>query len=436
MKKVVVFIFILSVFLGGSSVFAVDFGGSIYNDTGGTYIQKDGRFDFTQYDITGLWVCVDVKERLNFYIKGSYAFNYSYLNPPKKPNFFDIESFTVKNIGNNPLIVTVGRFFTSDFTNYVFSNKVDGLSVEFNVPLFTLKALVGYNGFLFKERSTVIMTKADLLDLDNNSRIFAAPRLVGGVDLLFPDLFLKQDLNLALWTQLDLRQSSGLSTGEGRMFSQYYGIGLNGPITDSFYYKGAFYFESGSAYSMFLNRYDYILAYMGCLSVSWYMEKFLSSKAEIEFVYSSGDQDSISFYDGNGGGYSTMFMPISRFSFDKIFSPELGNIFMTRAGYSMKPFSFLSGDSFRVFKNIQAVLSALSFFRSTTGAISEAGVDTNSKSIYLGTEIDGSINGMLFSDFGVFLSGGMFFPNTLPGGTFTESKGIEGKTSLGIFFEF
>lgn len=437
MKKVVVSILLVTFVLTAFAAFGVDFGASVYNNTGLDYTNLDGKLDFTQLDIAGLWVSLDIKERLNFYIKGSYAFNYSSENPPKKPHFFDLDALTIKNVGDNPLVVTIGRFSASDFTRYVFDNKIDGISAAFNVPMFSLNAIVGYNGLLFKERSSVIMTRADLLDLSDNNRLFAAPRLVGGFNIVIPDLFLRQDVKLGVWTQLDLRQASELSVGEGRLSSQYYGVGLEGPIVSSLYYTGSFYFETGKAYSLSLNKDSTILSYMGSVGFSYYMDKLLFSKAAIDAIYSSGDGDYKSlFYDGNTEGYSTMFLPISRFVFGKVFSPELGNIFLVKASYSIKPLSFLKGEGLRGVRNIQTEVTAFTYFRSTLGTISEAGVNAGSSSLYLGTEVDGSINGMLLSDLGVFVSGGVFFPNNYSGGVFVGGKDIEAKGSLGIYFEF
>lgn len=285
------------------------------------------------------------------------------------------------------------------------------------------------------------MTRADILDLNDSSKLFSSPRVIGGIDMLFPELFLRQDLDVSFWTQFDLRQYIDPAAGEGSLYSQYYGLGVKGTIVDSLYYKTAFYFESGLTYSAVNNNYSYILSYMGSVGLSYYMDRLLFSKAGITFFYSSGDSDyTVSYYDGNTGGYSNMFIPISNNPFAKVFSVEAGNIFFIKADYSLKPFSFISSGVLnsrvlKLIKDLQAGIEALSFFRSTTGAISVAGLNSQSTSLYLGTEVDGNINIPMFSDLSAIISGGVFIPDTRTGGAFEgSSTDIEVKASIDIFF--
>ncbi len=438
MKRVIFVAFLVAAFFIGVGAFGVDFGANLYNGTAVNYNQQDNKFVVMQSNIAGLWVSADFFDFLSFFVKGSYTFSYATENPPKKPHFFDVDSVTIKNTGNVPVVVTGGRFSTSDFSHYVFNGKVDGLSVELNIPLLNIYGVIGYNGLLFKERSTLLISRADILDLNDDNQLFASPRIVGGINFLFPDLFLKQDLNLGLWSQFDLRSDSSLSSGEEKVSTLYYGIGLKGDIIDSLYYDMAGYFESGWVTHFSSESAYNILSYMGNIGFSYYLEKFLSSKMRIEFLYSSGDADyTTSFYDGNTKGNSSMFIPISRTNLAMVFKPGLGNIFLIRGGFSIKPLSFLSVSGASMFRNIQTTVETVAFFRSTTGAISETGLNTESSSLFLGTEIDAKINAMLFSDLGVFISGGIFIPATDDLGAFSaDERSIEGKASVGIFFEF
>ena len=94
--------------------------------------------------------------------------------------------------------------------------------------------------------------------------------------------------------------------------------------------------------------------------------------------------------------------------------------------YSIKPHDTL-----------QTLLKAAAFFRSTTGQISEPGIDDASDSLYLGTEIDLVVNFRPFSDLGAALSGGFFIPNNGAGGAFLESdRSIEFLTRLEFSFSF
>jgi hypothetical protein len=120
---------------------------------------------------------------------------------------------------------------------------------------------------------------------------------------------------------------------------------------------------------------------------------------------------------------------VSASSFGAIFSPRPANLFVGEASYSLKP---LSGTGTKVLQNFQTMVKALIFLRPTTGAISEAGVETDSKESYLGTEIDGVINFRPFSDLGTSLTLGYFFPNTE---AFLDRTGeFQGKFTFSLSF--
>jgi len=146
-----------------------------------------------------------------------------------------------------------------------------------------------------------------------------------------------------------------------------------------------------------------------------YLEEALYSKIELNLLYSSGDSDYDGFYEGNTAGNSTQFLPISRPSLGLLFSPQVSNIFFAQLSYSIKPFS---GTQSPLLRNIQTLLNGTTFFRSTTGSISESGIDPGSGVSYLGTEVDLIINFRPLSDLGFILSNGIFFPNNGTGGAF------------------
>lgn len=112
----------------------------------------------------------------------------------------------------------------------------------------------------------------------------------------------------------------------------------------------------------------------------------------------------------------------------------MGNIIFSRLSYSIKPLSDLENS---VLSNIQMELTDLTYFRSTAGAISESGINGTSDSLYLGTEIDGTVNFRPYSDLGISISSGVFIPNNGTDGAFVESlRGIEFLARAGISFSF
>jgi len=74
----------------------------------------------------------------------------------------------------------------------------------------------------------------------------------------------------------------------------------------------------------------------------------------------------------------------------------------------MKPFGFSDKKSL---ESIQVELLGVSFFRSTGGIISNETLKPGSSEKYLGTEVDLKVRYRPFSDLGVSITGGLFFPN-------------------------
>ena len=174
---------------------------------------------------------------------------------------------------------------------------------------------------------------------------------------------------------------------------------------------------------------------MGTFGLRYYLQDKFFSKAGFKFIYSSGDSDYLTdFTEGNTKAGSANFIPISMSSFAQIFSPQPGNIFLAQLNYSIKPFG--SGKNKKL-QNIQTELKVSGFFRSTTGEISEPGIDPLSDSLYLGTEIDAVVNFRPFSDLGIGLSGGIFIPGTSSYGAFLASERnveLSGKAEFSFSF--
>jgi hypothetical protein len=289
------------------------------------------------------------------------------------------------------------------------------------------------------------MSKGDVADLGDEDKILAAPRLAGGIDLLFPELFLRQDLNLSFWFQADLRPESEVvpegtqlpSIDGGKLYTQYTGLGLSGPLASSLFYDGFAYLGTGKTLFYFDGAYEYanILSFLGSLGIRYYSEEWNFTKIALRFIYSSGDSDyQNDFIEGNTDAAANLFIPVSRQNLAIVFSPQLGNIFLTELSFSIKPFSRTGN---RTLEKLQTELKVIGFFRSSTGLISEAGIDPASESLYLGTEIDCAINFRPFSDLGLSLSGGVFIPNTGAGGAFLETEReveVVGKAGFSLSF--
>ncbi|MCK5672302.1 MAG: hypothetical protein KAH95_02940 [Spirochaetales bacterium] len=417
-------------------LFAVDFGGSIDGTSIISY--SEDLSDYRESNLS-LWLSSDFGNDIKFFSKGSYTYS------TVSPYLFEIDFLNINKENESIFSYTVGRLWTSDFSGYIFNHTMDGVKAEFNYPTASISISAGYTGFLFKESSSVLISKADKSDLLNSEKIFAAPRIISGIDLLLPELFLFQDLNISFWMQYDMHSEADLldegpqlpSTAQGgKLHTQYTGIGLKGTLAPSLYYDSQLYLGTGQTLSYIDSTYTYenILSFLGTFGIRYYSQDRYFSKTGFTFIYSSGDSDYSNFTEGNTESTGANFIPISRATFGQVFSPLLGNIFLAQLNYSRKPFG--SSDNTKL-KNIQTELTANGFFRSSTGNISEPGIDPSSDSLYLGTEIDIKINFRLFSDLGMSFSGGVFFPDTSSSGAFLASgRNIElsGKVEFSLSF--
>jgi hypothetical protein len=323
--------------------------------------------------------------------------------------------------------VTAGRFTFSDFTGHILNHTLDGARLTMQLPAASFTAGIGYSGLVLKPSSLIVMSASDSADLYSSLAYFAPPRLVEEFEFRAPLGELRQDFVLSVLLQQDLRRDDTvISSGEqqlqvpgksgGKLSTVYAGAGLSGPLLPSLYYDSFFYMNTGQTLSYladaasatgFSYQYAEIVAFLGGIGLRYYAESFLSSLVQVRVIFSSGDADATTYFEGNTSGVSSVFVPISQEELGIAFQPQLGNLAILTASYSLKPFS----GSRTAWGNLQVELAASSYLRPTRGAISATGVNPASTDAYLGTEIMGKANFRPFSDLGMALSLGGFLPS-------------------------
>jgi hypothetical protein len=424
MKRRIAFILCLLI-LSGGIVFALDFGVTIGNDS--TLTKKDDT-EFDQENKFSLWLTSGLGESWKF--NGALAGTLT----NDDPVFYgDVERLaligTFANLDNGPSLFTfeAGRFLQNEFSYRVFAHTVDGLRFSFAYPLSTLQIGLGYTGLINKHYSSVIMSKGDAIDDVDDDVLFAAPRLIGSFAWTFPELFARQTLSFSALIQEDLRHlkndvlEAGLETENpamgGSVNTQYFGVGLQGPVMQSFYYDAYFYLGTGKTLTFAADsqsstgesyQYEQILSYLFGGSARYYLPEFFQSVASLSFLYASGDKDSASYLEGNVKGNSSLFLPIAGQTYGTAFTPKASNVLVTELSYSLKPFAALR-DS--LLSSIQTSAMLTPFFKPANGPMSESEVDAAQSSGYLGTEIAGAINYRPYSDLGMSLALGLFMPN-------------------------
>ena len=390
---------VLLFFISAGTAPALDFGATLENATG---FVKDPVPEFTQRNTLALWFSGDFGN-LSLDAQGSYTFTLDryYLFTVDVLDFGGEFLFE----GGTPVALSfdAGRFVFSDFSGKLFDHRADGLRVGIGLPRLTITAEGAFTGLIQVPNSTVVLSISDRLDQTAPGTVLAAPRLVESLTVEFPEILGRQTITLSALLQQDLRPAGNLAPGGGPVHTQYFGLGLEGPIVRPLYYNAFFYLNTGWTGA------GNILAFLSGAELDAYFVEALASRIGAQFVYASGDADYTSLYEGNTSGSGTGFLPVSAYTPMLVFTPRLSNLFFGRLLYSFKPFANTRSGAAR---NLQIEVSAAPFFRSVAGPISEGGVDAASTSLYLGTEADIVIRARPLSDLGLGLSFGIFFPGT------------------------
>jgi len=408
---------IIVLLFAAASVFAIDFGGTIENET--ALSLGEGEI-FKQNNRVSVWLQLDFTDALAFNMQASYIFTLQDML------MYEVDAFALQGefpiLGETPFMLklNLGRFPLADFSGFVLDHLVDGLEFVYSNSFMDVRIAGGYTGFLFKKTSVVIMTKADSNDIADDDNFFAAPRVIGIAELNFPELFLRQNLTLSALVQFDMRPEDDLiQAGEttedptrgGHLHSQYFGLGIGGTILPSFYYNLFGYVQIGETLSWTGAEYEYapILAFASGGRLSWFLRDSVASMFGFEVLFASGDNDTDMFLEGSSEGESNIFIPVTKTELGIAFTPQLPNIFLVSIEYSMKPMDSMK-DS--MWSNLQTALKCTAFFRASTGHISDYVIDMGSDSLILGGEVDLVTRFRPFSDLGLVLNVGLFIPAT------------------------
>ncbi len=426
-----------------ASALDFDFGGSIGNISSPSAgsLGTSPVWDMDQRNTLALWAGMYSGTTLSLVAQGSYTFTLD------RPYLFNPDVLKLDWRISPAVQLTAGRFLFRDSTGLILLHTLDGLQTAFDLSFMSIRAGAGYSGFLLKPVSTIIMSRSDAADLSIPAEYLAARRLVEKLEVTFPQLLLRQQLTLSALAQQDLRwgadviqpgqEAASVSGLEGgKLDSEYFTLGVSGPIAGPLYWDGFFSFSAGRTLSYvadpasgtgFSWQYEPIYAFLTGASFKLYFESFLSSRLEIRGIWSSGDADNLSFQEGNTAGASNLFVPISVQPFGIAFTPQLGNLVILDAGYSVKPFAG------PVMENLMIKLESLSYLRPTLGAISLPGVDPASASLYLGTEADLILDFRPTSDLGLSLGAGLFLPSAAFTGPAAEPS-FAGRLQLSFAF--
>ena len=392
-----------------SGLFAFDWGGSIDTSAGLSFADGDADESFS------VRTALFASNRFSpfFRVEGQVSYTYSL----ERDYLVDVDYLfgslrqPFVSEGRRPLLLDVqaGRFRFADMSGRVLSTRADGITIGLETPQADVLIGAAYTGLVLRPNSTVKMSESDVAD-EADDDLFAPPRLVVMTMVTFNELVGRQSAMVSTIFQNDLRSDSELDelNGVGRVNTGYVGLGLTGPITSTLFYNTFYYYGFGRALAeVFPGVYEYrpISGHLAGYGVQYFMPQRSFSVIETNLLFASGDANQQQFLEGGVGDGSTMFLPISSSPFGLIFSPRASNLLVADVGYSVRPFAAQPS----ALSNLQTQLKYFAFFRPTTGVISEPGVNPDGN--YLGSEVDFSINFRPFSDLGLGLALGAFFPS-------------------------
>lgn len=428
-RYIVSFLFLLALPFGVTAAPLSIWGGFI--NTSGAINTTDAahEIDFQQDIDAGLWLKTHFSDHAELEAEATYHFDLD------RAYFADLSRlvFTGEHPGERSFFnYRIGRFGFSDFSGYVLAHQLDGVELTLGFPSAVLSTEVGYSGLNFTPNADILITQSDVgvhASTPAHGYELAPPKLIEQIELLFPQLWLQQDISFSLIAQQDLQPESSMLTEDDRISTEYLGIEASGSFKEDLYHRLFGFFNYGhGAYTT--------IAYLFGGELSYYMQERNFSRLNFHLLYSSGDPEQGTYYGGYGGSDSSQhFISISSGNqLGLVFSPNPANITAGSASYSVKPVSRNAGNS----GELQIELTALTFFRNTTGAISEPGVSVASDEYYLGSEADVRLNYRPFSDLGISLSGGVFMPNTYSENSpFADSRpDVEPAARLNVSFTF
>ncbi len=409
---------------------AYDFGLTTDNTFRGSYDDTSGMVPLFEHK-DSLWLRSSLGEVMTLDAEGSFLL---YMAEEDDRFTVDSQSFQVDQLsldgviplgkaGGKPVSapVNMGRFPIADFTGKVLVHTVDGASLGLSRGKLSVGSTVGYTGLLPVNATTFLMTDSDSDALAKDREVLpdrAPERLLETVQFTASEFFLRQTFTLMGIFHQDIRPSRKLAEDGGRANTRYIGAGLSGPLGGDFFWKGWGYLNSGKLSG------DRVLAYMAGGGVDWYLAQFLSSKLAVQGLFASGDGDYTQFHEGNSSGAAKAFVPVTAGAPAQVFMPQYSNLFYIKGSWGMKP---LAGSGSALGDHFFAEFSGGPFFRAVNDPISADGVDADYSGLYLGSETDLTIRMRLFSDLGLSLSGGIFYPGK---GFSDRALQMKGKAAL------
>jgi hypothetical protein len=312
---------------------------------------------------------------------------------------------------------TAGRFTMSDNQGSLFSALLDGAEFEYTAAHVRHSGGAGFTGAVFNRTSRVIMTAVDQRNFDNAGPFsMASPRIAAYYEFSFDFIAggkshdpRDQTLSVVLLGETDLRSDDAVSADQPRsskLHSGYVQAGMRGRISETFDYMFNGIFQAGVNSIPDENRTLLLLGGLAEASLFWNPGGPLSPQIVLSGLYSSGDPwTQRSDWEGSQYGNGSSLNQYTAFTtrtVGYVFASRVGNPDYGRLGASIRPLEILS-----------IRLDNYVLFRSVNGPVNEMPVSASSGSnLYLGDEVELTVDFRPLSDLGIQLNSGVFLANS------------------------
>ena len=283
---------VISALAIAQSVFALETGGLLTNDSKFLNAEKDGSLKLDQKNGINLWFRNPVSQDGSSYIAGEGSFLFEkdmrIEDSEKQLKLYAdlnlLKLVAKKELESGNLVFSAGRFYNSDLSGLVYTQNGDGVKLEASLSGVEFSVFGAYTGLLNAKNITILGNDTDLTDKEKTVYVMANKFAVGALTLSLPYFAANQTLSIEGFGALSL---------ESTKFNRFYGtVALNGPLFTPVFYN----ISSTMGFAKY-DEEDMVKGNLTKGAISVYPD-FKSMSFSLNGLYASGKQGNFEAFQG------------------------------------------------------------------------------------------------------------------------------------------
>lgn len=283
---------VISALAIAQSVFALETGGLLTNDSKFLNAEKDGSLKLDQKNGINFWFRNPVSQDGSSYIAGEGSFLFEkdmrIEDSEKQLKLYAdlnlLKLVAKKELESGNLVFSAGRFYNSDLSGLVYTQNGDGVKLEASLSGVEFSVFGAYTGLLNAKNITILGNDTDLTDKEKTVYVMANKFAVGALTLSLPYFAANQTLSIEGFGALSL---------ESTKFNRFYGtVALNGPLFTPVFYN----ISSTMGFAKY-DEEDMVKGNLTKGAISVYPD-FKSMSFSLNGLYASGKQGSFEAFQG------------------------------------------------------------------------------------------------------------------------------------------